>query len=606
MKPTVGEHLPKGRMSEYEKKKRRHTLRRLLRYFKYSPWLTVGALLLAVVSNITVTLKPFILERVIDQNLMTGLNDYNALIKWAGLYFAVIVLGFGISYVQSIALASLGQRIMHKMRVSLFDKIQNMSMRFFDKNASGSILTRVSSDVESLSDLFSNVIISLVSDFLLVVNVLVMMFLMDVKLAFSSLVILPLVLAIALLYRFIARRIFIRIKAQLSRMNGFLAENIIGMRIVQMFGSQSKKYEQYDGLAKGYYKLSMMDMLLRSLSNPLLGLIGNISIGILIILYAKDVFAGVLLVGVLHAFTSYIKQFINPISRIAEQFTNIQSSLISAERIFDIMDNRDDVEDIESGDKVTEVRGEIEFKHVWFAYDEENWVLKDVSFKVFPGQTLAIVGDTGSGKTTVISLLARFYKIQKGEILIDGKNIETINLSSLRRLVAVVMQDVFLFSGDIGYNIRLNEESISDEDVDRAVRTVHANDFIQSLPCGIQSSVSERGCTFSAGQRQLIAFARAVAFEPRILVLDEATANIDSATEAALQDALTEASSKRTSIVIAHRISTIMSSDMILVMRYGEIIQRGTHTQLIAEGGHYADLCRAGQNSTYRPESTEG
>ncbi len=596
MKPVANEHLPKGRMSEYEKKKRRHTLRRLLKYFKFFPWITGGALLLAILSNITVTLKPYILERVIDNNLMTGLNDYNSLMIWAGLYLGVILFGVAISYIQSIALASLGQRIMHKLRTTLFSKIQNMSMRFFDKNASGSILTRVSSDVESLSELFSDVIINFVSEFLLVINVISMMFILDAKLAVACMIIIPVVIAIALIYRYLARKIFIKIKAQLSRMNGFLAENIIGMRIVQMFGSQSKKYEQYDELAKGYYKLSMMDMILRSLSNPLLGLVGDIAVGVLIIVYAKDVFTGVLLVGVLHAFTTYIKQFINPISRIAEQFTNIQSSLISAERIFDIIDNTADTEDIEVGEKVDKVRGEIEFKHVWFAYDEENWVLKDVSFKVLPGQTMAIVGDTGSGKTTVISLLARFYKIQKGEILIDGKNIESFNLSSLRRLVAVVMQDVFLFSGDVGYNIRLNDENISDEDIDRAVKTVHADDFIQSLPCGIQSPVSERGCTFSAGQRQLIAFARAVAFEPRILVLDEATANIDSATEAALQDALTAASNQRTSIVVAHRISTIMSSDMILVMRHGEIIQRGTHSQLIAEGGHYADLCRAAGN----------
>lgn len=595
MKPTSAEHLPKGRMSEYEKKKRRHTFRRLLGYFKFFPWVAAAALLLAIISNITVTLKPYILERVIDQNLMTGLNDFDSLIKWAMLYLGVIVLGVATSYIQSLVLTSLGERIMHKMRTSLFSKIQNMSMRFFDKNASGSILTRISSDVESLSDLFSNIVIHLVGDFLLVLNVISMMFVLNAKLAISCMLIIPLVAAIALLYRFLARKIFIKIKAQLSRMNGFLAENIVGMRIVQMFGSQNKKYEQFNGLAKGYYKLSMMDMVLRSLSNPLLGLVGDISVGVLIITYAKDVFTGLLLVGVLHAFTSYIKQFISPISRIAEQFTNIQSSLISADRIFDIMDNTADGEDIEAGEKVTEVKGEIEFKHVWFAYDEENWVLKDVSFKVLPGQTVAIVGDTGSGKTTVISLLARFYKIQKGEILIDGKNIETFNLSSLRRLVAVVMQDVFLFSGDVGYNIRLNEESISDEDIDKAVQMVHAEEFIQSLPCGIQSPVSERGCTFSAGQRQLIAFARAMAFEPRILVLDEATANIDSATEAALQDALTAASNERTSIVIAHRISTIMSSDLILVMRHGEIIQRGTHSRLIAEDGHYADLCRAGQ-----------
>lgn len=582
---------PRGSMAEYEKKKNRHTLTRLIKYFRFFPGLTAAALGLALVSNLATTIQPYILAKIIDDNLDAGANDFNLIVVWALIYLLVVVLNVAAGFFQTIALASLGQRVMHKMRTELFAKVQSMSMTFFDKNASGSILTRVSSDVESMSELFSDVFVHFIRDVLLIVNVIVLMVLLSPKMTLYSLVIIPVVFLIAVAYRWFARRNFIKVKAQLSQMNGFLAENIIGMKVVQMFGMESFKNDEYRGMTRNYYKLGMTDMLLRSLSNPLLTLVGNIAVGLLVVIFAGDVLAGTLLVGVLYAFTSYVRQFVSPVSRIAEQFTNIQSSLISAERIFDIMDNDEDGEDMKAGIMPEKIRGDIEFRNVWFAYNDEHWVLRDVSFTIKSGQTIAVVGNTGSGKTTLISLLARFYEIQKGDIFLDGINLKEYNLTALRRAVSVVMQDVFLFTGDIRYNVRLNEERITDEDVDRAIETACAKDFIMALPQGPGSDVTERGGRFSAGERQLIAFARAVAFDASIMVLDEATANIDTQTESLLQDALSSVSRDKTTIIIAHRISTVMGSDNILVMEDGMLREQGTHHELLGRGGIYARLC---------------
>lgn len=582
--------VQEGRMAEYIQKKKRYTLARLIVYFKYYPGMTALTVLIAIISNLVVVAKPFIIAKVIDDNLQTGLNDMNSIIGYALLFLAMVVLGVVADYSQSLMLSSLGQRIMHKLRTNLFTHVQHFSMGFFDRNSSGSILTRISSDVESLSDLYSNVIVSFVKDALLIVSVLYAMFAMSTKLATFSLTVIPVIFAVTLGYRYIARRNFIKIKGQLSKLNGFLAENIIGMRIVQIFGRQEPKKQEFHKLSREYYRLGVIEIILNSLSNPLLNAIGNLSVAALIAFFAKDALTGVLAVGILYAFTTYIKQFVGPISRIAEQFTTIQSALISADRIFDMVDNIDDQEDMECGKPVESLKGNIEFEHVWFAYQGEHWVLKDISFKIGAGQTAAFVGATGSGKTTIISLLARFYKIQKGRILIDGVDINDYNLSDLRRQVAVVMQDVFLFSGDINYNIRLNEEGISDEEVVQAATFVSANEFIDKLPGRYEQVVSERGNAFSAGQRQLIAFARAVAFRPSVLVLDEATANIDTETEAMLKNALVNATKDRTSIIIAHRLSTITSADCIFVMKCGRIREEGKHSELMQKQGIYAKL----------------
>ncbi len=596
-KVTDAPLAPEGRMAEYVQKKKRHTLLRLVTYFKYYPWLTLVTLLLAAVSNFVVVAKPWILANIIDKNLKTGLNDMESIIRYALLYLAVILVGCGSDYLQSLMLSSLGQRIMHRLRTGLFSHIQHFSMGFFDRNSSGSILTRISSDVESLSDLYSSVLVSFVRDTLLIISVVYAMFTMNISLAGFSLLVIPVIAAATVGYRYASRRNYIKLKSMLSRLNGFLAENIIGMRIVQIFGREEHKKQEFHKLSKEYYRLGVIEIILNSLSSPLLNAIGNLSVAALVAFFAKDVLAGTLAVGVLYAFTDYIKQFTRPISRIAEQFTTIQSALISADRIFDMMDNQADQEDMESGRHIDSLKGDIEFQNVWFAYQGEHWVLKDVSFKIHAGQTVAFVGATGSGKTTIISLLARFYKIQKGRILIDGVDINEYNLSDLRRQVAVVMQDVFLFSGDINYNIRLNEEWITDEDVVQAATFVNANEFIEKLPDGYNQEVTERGSSFSAGQRQLIAFARAVAFKPSVLVLDEATANIDTETEAALKNALANASEGRTSIIIAHRLSTITGADCIFVMKNGQIRESGRHAELLEAKGIYAKLYELSQKT---------
>ena len=594
MKRKVNETkaVPEGRMSEYTQRKKRHTLFRLLVYFGYHKFLTGFAILLAITSSLAQVLRPYILKLVIDENLEVGLNDLNAIGRLSIMYLLVTVLLIVSDYSQSIVLASLGQRVMHRMRTNLFSHIQRMNMSFFDANSSGSLLTRVNSDVESLSELFSRIVLDFIKDTIMIVDICVAMVLLDSTLALWCFLFIPVVAAFTLVYRMLSRRNFIKLKAQLSHLNGFLAENITGMKMVQIYCREKQKSDEFYDLEKEYYRLGMMEILLNSLSNPFMRALANLGTAILISAFAPLVIDNSLDVGTLYAFTQYIKQFFDPIASLAEDFTSIQSSLISADRIFDIIDKQDTQEDLEAGLPLSGFSGHIEFKHVWFAYVRDNYVLKDVSFEIKPGESVAFVGSTGSGKSTIISLLARFYEIQKGEILIDGVDIRKYRLTDLRRCISVVQHDVFLFTGDINYNVRLNDESISDADIRKAIHTVSAENFINSLPNGYESHVSERGSEFSAGQRQLVAFARAVAVKPSVLVLDEATASIDTETEAALSQAMQNVSANNTTITIAHRLSTIVNSDQIFVLDHGVIIERGTHEELVAAGGHYAELYR--------------
>ena len=563
-----------GSMREDVGKTKGSTIFRLIKYFRFHKGMTFVALVLAVLVNVSTIAQPYILKVVIDNYLSKGIADFNILVMFAGVYLAATLLGTFCDYYQTIVLTKLGQSIMHVLRTSLFSHVQKLGMGFFDRNSSGKILTRINSDIESLSDLFSSTLIVIIRDILLIVGIVSAMFSMSPMLAFWCMWSVPIVAVYTIVYRFVARKNFIKVKAQLSKLNSFLAENIIGMKTVQIFAREDEKLEEFHEMGERYCKLGVREILLNSLSNPIIMAISNVMIALLIGTFVSPVKLGLIEVGVIYAFTTYLKQLFSPIAEIADQFTGIQSALISADRVFDIMDTKEYVEDFTGGVRISELKGDIEFKNVWFAYNEDNFVLKDVSFKINAKQRVAFVGATGSGKSTIISLLARFYEINKGEITIDGININDYNLLDLRRCIAVVMQDVFLFSGDIRFNIRLNNEEITDDDIRDTVSTFGGNGFIENLESGFDHHVSERGSTFSAGERQLVAFVRAVAFKPSILIFDEATANIDLETETALHEALDTIADNHTVIIIAHRLATIKNCEQVFEVKDGMVKKR--------------------------------
>ena len=575
---------------EFTLQKKRFQFFRLMGYFRPYTLLLTASIVLALLVNVALLIRPYIIKHVIDDYIAKGIYDARSIWILGIIYLILILLGSGFGYLQTYILTLVGQKIMFNIRNQLFKHIQSMSMGFFDKNSTGRILTRVTNDVEALNELFSGVIVDLFRNFIMITGIIAMMMAMDVQLAIVSISCIPLIAGIMVVYRIAARKNFIRMKGMLAKINGFLAENISGMKLVQIFHREKEKCDELLDLDGKYFKCSLREVILNSFSRPLVDIINNLTVAILVVFCTGRLLNNTLEIGVLFAFITYIKQFFDPISEVSEKYTTIQSAIISSERIFEILDMTDVQENMMEGLPVEKVNGEIEFKNVWFAYNAEEWVLKDISFRIEPGETAAFVGATGSGKTTVISLMARFYDIQKGQILIDGKDIREYRLKDLRSRIAVVLQDVFLFSGNIKSNIRLNNMSITDEDIDGAVRFVSADRFVQSLPGKLDEEVKERGCTFSAGQKQLVSFARAVAFKPSILVLDEATASIDTETEIAIQEAMTKISADRTSIIIAHRLSTIRNADRIMVIHKGRLRETGSHSQLIQLGGIYRHL----------------
>ena len=563
---------------------------RLIGYFKPHIPMLVLCTFLAFLINATILIKPYIIKYVIDEYLVAGRYDISGIRLMGLLFFIIVVLGAVFTYIQAYVLTYIGQKIMYKIRHQLFKHIQEMSMRFFDKNSSGRILTRITNDVESLNELFSGIIINIFRDSIMITGIVVMMLVMDVKLALVCISSIPLIALVAIFYRKAARKNFIQMKGMLAKINAFLAENISGMKLVQIFHREKEKFEELLHLDKQYFASSLREVILNSLCRPVVDIINNLTIALLIWFCTGRFLDNTLEIGVMYAFITYIKQIFDPISAISEQYTTIQSAVISSERIFEILDNSEAVEDLNSGISVNELKGEIEFRNVWFAYDDKNWVLKDVCFIINSGEVTAFVGSTGCGKSTIIGLMARFYEVQKGEILLDGININEYRLKDLRKQIAVVLQDVFLFSGDVKSNIRLRNMHITDEDIRDAAHFVSADKFIESLPGKYDEEVKERGCTLSAGQKQLISFTRAVAFRPSILVLDEATANIDTETEAVIQKAMVEITRGKTSIIIAHRLSTIRNADKIIVVHKGSIKETGNHSELISRNGIYSHL----------------
>jgi ATP-binding cassette subfamily B protein len=509
-----------------------------------------------------------------------------------GLIFLIAVLcGATLNYLQSNLLQYTGQNIIFNIRQQLFHHLSRLSMSYFDRNPVGRLVVRVTSDTESLNQLYSQVVVQMVKDVITLIGIVVIMVQMSFKLSLLAFMVIPLLALCTMWYKNLMRDAQRWSRLVLSRLNAFLAENLSGMRITQLFIREQQQCDQFNELNNEYYRAGMRGTVIGSIFQPTIAFIGNLAVALLLWYGGHQVLQGAATFGVVYAFTHYIRQFFNPLSSLSEKYNQIQNAMVGAERIFELLDEKPAIADPSAPKRLPKyVKGEIEFQNVWFAYNEDEWVLKDVSFKIEPGQTIAFVGATGAGKSSIIQLINRFYDIQKGSITLDGIDIRELALDDLRHYISIVQQDVFLFTGDIASNIRLSEPGITDEQVREAARMVHMDHFIRSLPEGYATTLGERGVNLSLGQRQLLSFARAIVFRPQILILDEATSNIDTETEQVVQEALQNISAGRTTLVVAHRLSTIQHADQIIVMHKGKVREIGNHYQLLAQKGYYHRL----------------
>ncbi|MDD4772603.1 MAG: ABC transporter ATP-binding protein [Eubacteriales bacterium] len=574
-------------LKEEEYRGRSFPLSWLFGYFiPYIPAILLS-FILALVVNAAALAGPYLTKLIIDNHLVTRSGDITALVILAAAYLGAALLGAVTGYLQEILVTRVGQKIIHKMRTELFDKIQRLNMSFFDHNSSGRIFSRLTNDIDAMSEIVSVIMISVFVDGILIVGIIAAMFLLSAEVAAATLPIFPIIIISVFLYKLFIERTFIRSKAALARINGFLAENINGIGTIKLFGREKEKNEQFGVLTLRYFKLGLRQIMLHTFSNPYMNMLYSVATAFLLYIFAERIISGVIEIGVLYAVIVYLKRFFEPVIALIDQFTQIQSAFISGERIYAIL-KLDEEEDYETGIKITEPpKGEIEFKNVWFAYEKEHYVLRGLSFHAAAGSSMAFVGATGSGKSTIISLLCRFYEISQGEILLDGINIYDYNLRHLRHHIAVIQQEPFLFNGDIVSNVTLGNDEYDIDTIKQAAEVTGADTFIRSLPLRYRSEVAERGKTFSAGQRQLISFTRAAITTPSVFILDEATANIDTETELNIKNAVTAVSKDITRITVAHRLSTIKDSDCICVLQSGRIVESGTHDELIALNGLY-------------------
>lgn len=577
--------------------KRLHTmkdgeiLKRLAKYgVKHLRKYIVVSLLIMFV-ELLIAFEPVLIGNTID--IITGGNyAFNRIIIYLIGMFLIIVVSNVVGYFQTIEIQKIGQSIIYDIRQEIFTHLENHDIAYLNSTPTGAFTTRVTNDTNTLNEMFTSVFTNIYRSIFKLIYIIIFMFILDWKLALYALAIIPVVVVLSFFFRRLSRKVYREVRGHLSKVNAFLAEHLSGMKIIQIFNQEERKFQEFDEknvkLRNSYYK----QVFVFGVYRPSMYLVYMIAILLIFFFGGNEVLAGTMTIGLLFTFYIYVGRFFEPIQNLAEQFNVLQSAFASSERIFGILDTLPTIKDEEDAIELEDMKGEIEFKDVWFKYVEDEWVLKGVSFKVNAKDSVAFVGATGSGKTTILSLIVRNYDIQDGQILIDGIDIKQIKRASLRRFVGQMLQDVFMFSGTIESNIKLRSDDITDQEMVEACKYVNANTFIDKLEKNYKEEVRERGNNFSSGQRQLISFARTIVHEPRVMILDEATSNIDTETEQLIQESLTKMMSIGTMLIVAHRLSTIQHVDNIIVLSKGEIIEQGNHQELLKQRGHYYNLYR--------------
>ncbi|NYB73181.1 ABC transporter ATP-binding protein [Sedimentibacter hydroxybenzoicus DSM 7310] len=588
-------------MENNSKKYDKNLYKRLLRYAKPYLLYFISAIAIILVIVVLELYQPVLLGDAVDTFLsqygskgnpvlLDRTQDIEGVVKIGGIYLLTVIIIFFLNYAQALILSFAGQKIIYNIRMEVFANLSKLSLSFFTKSPIGKLVTRVTNDTEALNEMYTSVIVNVLKSCFVLVGIIITMISYNLRLSLYTFTVIPFIMLFTFIFQNVSMKIHRNIRSKISGLNAFVSEHVSGMKIVQIFAVENEVLDKFKNENEKLRNEHMKQLFTFSIYTPTNFLMNITATSILIWFGGKMVLEGIISIGTIVVFQRYISKFFEPIQELAEQLNIIQSAAAASERIFDLLDEDQEIKESENPVEMDEFRGSIEFKNVWFSYKEDEWILKDVSFKVNPGESIAFVGATGAGKTTIQSLICRYYDIQKGEILIDGINIRDIRISDLRKNIGQMLQDVFLFSGDIKSNIRLKNENITDEEIFEASKYVNADNFISRLKNKYDEHVIENGTAFSSGQRQLISFARTLAFKPDILILDEATANIDTETEVLIQDALRKIMKNRTTLIVAHRLSTIQNSDKIIVMHKGEVREEGTHQELLAERGIYYKL----------------
>jgi ATP-binding cassette, subfamily B, multidrug efflux pump len=571
----------------------KEVIRRLIGYVKPYKKEMVVVVLMMIVGLLIQMLPPLLIGWTIDivgSNTLTKDEKTMNIIILLGGFLVILIIANAVQYFQQLILQKVGQKTVVALRNEVFNHIENLSIGQINQVPVGKLVTRVTNDTNTISEMYTNVAVNLIKNVMYLFGIIIMLFVLSVKLSLFVMLVVPIVFIATIIFRKYSRASYRRVRANVSEVNAFLSENLSGMKITQIFNQETKKKNEFKGHSLKLRNSYLKEIMVFGIYRPIVYFLSMVGIIIALFLGYQEVIAGAITAGLLFTYYMYVGDFFEPIQQLAEQFNTLQSAFASAEKVFDVLDTKPDIEDEADAIELKSFSGAIEFKDVWFSYIPNEWVLKGISFKVNPGDTVAFVGATGSGKTTILGLIVRNYEIQKGQILIDGMDIKKIKRSSLRRHIGQMLQDVFLFSGTILENITLRDDSMTKEEVISASEYVGANTFIDKLPDRYDHVVLERGNNFSSGQRQLISFARALVYKPSLMILDEATANIDSETEELIQESMEKMMNISTMLIVAHRLSTIQHSDKIIVMQKGEIKEEGSHQALLKLKGLYYNL----------------